>query len=1041
MLNKLIRFALGHRVIILAIAFLVLALGLQKAISLPVEVLPDLTKPTVTIMTEAAGRAPEEVEQRISMPLERALVGVTGVTRVRSISDISLSLVYVEFDWDTDIYKARQFVQERLQSTDLPDDVVPYMTPVASLMGEIMLVGISSDDGSMEPSDIRTYADWTVRRKLQSLPGIAEVLSMGGGIKQIQILPDPNKLLSHGVTFEELHQASKQAASTSTGGFISSQAQEIMIRNLAMTTDLTELGKTVIKMLDDRPVTIADVAEVKWGIQPMRGDAAVNGRKGVVMSITKSPGYDTIKLTEQVEEILNELQEQAPEGVKLEPLFRQKSFIDLAIDNLLEAIGVGALMVVIILFIFLFNLRTTFITLTAIPLSFAITAIVFSLAELSVNSMTLGGIAVAIGIVVDDAIVDVENVFRRLRENASRATPLPRLEVIAKASGEVRNSILYATLFIILVFIPLLSLSGVEGRLFTPIALATMVSMGASFIVSLTVIPVLCSLFLRPKPGKVHKEGLIVRGMKWAFEKTFLTFSLRAPAVVLALALMALTAAVLLYPQLGKQFLPEFKEETIVVAMTASPGTSLGQTSQISAVADKLLLDMPDVKSVGHRVGRAERGDHVVPVSTVEFDIELKENDTPRGEITAEIRERISSKNLPGTFSVISGPLKDRIGHMLSGVPAKVAVKVFGPDLQTLRSLGIEIQEICKEIPGLETASIEQQAPIPQLRIEVDRDRALAYNFRPAAINEQLSILLGGATVAELFEGERSIDLVMRLPESWRESPKKLHELMLTNNDGQRVPLKAIAEIRNATGPNVIKRENTLRRFVVSINPTGNDLETMITTLQMRIDEEVMTQAKYKEYSVSIEGEYQAQQDASTTIFKATCVVLLVIALLLYTYFGTMTFAIQVLCDIPLALVGGLVFTWMTINNISIATLVGFIAVAGIAARNSIMLISHYLHLMKHEGEGFTREMIIRGTQERLVPVLMTALSAGLALIPLVIAGDQPGKEILHPVAIVITGGLISSTILGLAVTPAFFYLFGRKAALKSIASDAPAAG
>lgn len=1041
MLNKLIRFALGHRVIILAIAFLVLALGFQKTMSLPVEVLPDLTKPTVTIMTEAAGRAPEEVEQRISMPLERSLVGVTGVTRVRSISDISLSLVYVEFDWDTDIYKARQFVQERLQSVELPEEVVPYMTPVASLMGEIMLVGISSEDGSMEPSDIRTYADWTVRRKLQSLPGIAEVLSMGGGIKQIQIQPDPNKLLSHGVTFEELHQASKQAASTSTGGFISSEAQEIMIRNLAMTTDLKELGKTVVKMLDDRPVTIADVAEVKWGIEPMRGDAAVNGRKGVIMSITKSPGYDTIKLTNQVEEVLKELQEQAPGGLKLEPLFRQKSFIDLAIDNLLEAIRDGSIMVVVILFIFLFNLRTTFITLTAIPLSFAITAIVFSVAELSVNSMTLGGIAVAIGIVVDDAIVDVENVFRRLRENASLATPLPRLEVIAKASGEVRNSILYATLFIILVFIPLLSLSGVEGRLFTPIALATMVSMGASFIVSLTVIPVLCSLFIRPKAGKEHKEGVVVRGIKWLFEKTFLNLSLRLPSVVLALALMLLTAAALLYPKLGKQFLPEFKEETIVVAMTASPGTSLQQTSQISAVVDKLLLDIPDVKSVGHRVGRAERGDHVVPVSTVEFDIELKENDTPRGEITAEIRERLSSKNLPGTFSVISGPLKDRIGHMLSGVSAKVAVKIFGPDLTTLRAMGTEIQDLCKDIPGLETASIEQQAPIPQLRIEVDRDRALAYNFRPAAVNDQLSTLLGGSTTAELFEGERNIDMVMRLPESWRESPQKLQELMLTNDAGQRVPLKAIAEIRNAKGPNVIKRENTRRRFVVSINPTGSDLESMITTLQQRIDEKVMTQDIYKAYNVSIEGEYQAQQEASATIFKATCVVLIVIALLLYTYFGTITFAIQVLCDIPLALVGGLVFTWMTVNNISIATLVGFIAVAGIAARNSIMLISHYLHLMKHEGEGFTREMIIRGTKERLVPVLMTALTAGLALIPLVIAGDQPGKEILHPVAIVITGGLVSSTVLGLAVTPAFFFLFGRKAALKAVANNAPAAG
>ncbi|MFC4995089.1 efflux RND transporter permease subunit [Rubritalea tangerina] len=1041
MLNQLIRFALGHRVIVLALAFLVLALGFQKTVSLPVEVLPDLTKPTVTILTEADGRAPEEVEQRISMPIERSLIGVTGVTRVRSTSDISLSLVFVEFDWDTDIYKARQFVQERLQSVELPEGVVPYMTPVASLMGEIMLVGISSENGSVNPSDLRTYADWTVRRKLQSLPGIAEVLSMGGGIQQIQILPDPNKLLSHGVTFEELHEASTQAASTSTGGFISSQAQEIMIRNLAMTTDLNELGKTVIKMLDDRPVTIADVAEVRWGIEPMRGDAAVNGKKGVIMSVTKSPGYDTIKLTEQVEEALKELQQQAPEGVQLEPLFRQKSFIDMAIDNLLEAIRDGAIMIIIILFIFLFNFRTTFITLTAIPLSFAMTAIIFSTAGLSVNSMTLGGIAVAIGIVVDDAIVDVENVFRRLRENASLATPLPRLEVIAKASGEVRNSILYATLFIILVFIPLLSLSGVEGRLFTPIALATMVSMGASFIVSLTVIPVLCSLFLRPKPGSTHTDGFIVRGMKWLFERSFLVLSLRAPALVLAIALMLLTAASLLYPKLGKEFLPSFKEETIVVAMTASPGTSLEQTSQIASVVDKLLLGMPDVKSVGHRVGRAERGDHVVPVSTVEFDIELKENDTPREKIIEEIRSRVSGENLPGTFSAISGPLKDRIGHMLSGVSAKVAVKIFGPDLETLRNIGTDIQSICQDIPGLETARIEQQAPIPQLRIEVDRDRALAYNFRPAQVNQQLSTLLGGATTAELFEGERTIDMVMRLPAEWRESPQKLRELMLTNANGQRVPLHAIAEVRNAKGPNVIMRENTQRRFVVSINPTGRDLKTMITTLQERINQSVLSTPAYSGYSVSIEGEYQAQQDASRRIFVASAIVLLVIALLLYTYFGNMTFALQVICDIPLALIGGLVFTWMTINNISIATLVGFIAVAGIAARNSIMLISHYLHLMKHEGEDFTPEMIVRGTKERLVPVLMTALSAGLALIPLVLAGDQPGKEILHPVAIVITGGLVSSTILGLAVTPSVFFLFGRKAAQKAIKQNAPAVG
>lgn len=1039
MLNKLIQFSLGHRILILAGALIVLALGFQRTTQLPIEVLPDLTKPTVTILTEAAGLAPEEVEQRITLPIERAVNGVSGVTRVRSKSDVALSLVYVEFEWDTDIYKARQFVQERLQGVELGDGIIPYMTPVASLMGEIMLVGITSDNPKIKPSDVRTYADWTVRRRLQSLTGIAEIVTMGGGIKQIQILPDPNKLVSHGVTFSELREAASQAASTSTGGFIGSNSQEIMIRNLAMTTDLEELGKTVIKGVDDRLVTISDVATVQWGIEPMRGDASVNNTPGVIMSITKSPGFDTITLTEKVEETLAEIQKQAPKGITLQSLFRQQSFIDLAIDNLLEAIRDGSIMVMLILFVFLFNIRTTLITLTAIPLSFAITAITFSLAGVSVNSMTLGGIAVAIGIVVDDAIVDVENVFRRLKENASLPNPLPRLEVIAKASGEVRNSILYATLFIILVFVPLLSLSGVEGRLFTPIAVATMVSMGASFIVSLTIIPVLCSYFLKPKENHEHRDGFVIKWFKFLFTKSFLALALRAPVLVISIALILLTGAAFIYPNLGKEFLPEFKEETVVVATAAAPGTSLAQTSQLAHAIDKALLAIPDIKSVGHRVGRAERGDHIVPVSTVEFDIELHESDVPRSEIIEKIRTAVGPKNFPGTFSAISGPLKDRIGHMLSGVPAKIAIKISGEDLNELRAAGEAIRDLAMKIPGLETATLQQQASIPQMRIEVDRDRAKAYNFRPHQINEQLSALLDGEHAATLYEGERNIDLIVRLPEAWRESPEKLGELMLTNDFGQQVPLKAITEIHSAKGPNLIERENTERTFVVSINPTERDLDRMIVALEKSIEENV--KPLYPDYAFKIEGEYQAQQEASRTIGIASIIVLSIIALLLYTYFGTFTFAIQVILDIPLALVGGLIYTYFTINNISIATLVGFIAVAGIAARNSIMLISHYLHLMKHEGETFSREMIIRGTQERLVPVLMTAVSAGLALIPLVMAGEQPGKEILHPVAIVITGGLISSTFLGLAVTPAVFFLFGKKAAEKSIQNNSPAAG
>jgi CzcA family heavy metal efflux pump len=1038
MLNWLIRYSLGHRSLILAGALIILVLGIQTARELPVEVLPDLTKPTVTILTEAPGLAPEEVETLVTAPLESALMGVSGVTRLRSTSDVSLSLLFVEFDWGTDIYRARQFVQEKLQSAreNLPEGALPYMTPVASLMGEIMLVGIHSKDGLTKPQDLRTLADWTIRRRLQSIPGIAEVLSMGGGVKQVQIQPDPNKMRSLEVSFAEIREAASNAARNTTGGFLTSAPQEIMVRNLAMTTDLEALGMTIVKHIQDRSIRISDVADVIWGVEPMRGDAAVNGSPGVIMSITKTPGFDTLALTERIEAALTDLERTAPEGVELVPLFRQADFIEHAIGNLKEAIRDGAIMVTIVLFLFLFNIRTTLITLTAIPLSFAITFLVFRWFGVSVNAMTLGGLAVAIGMVVDDAIVDVENVFRRLRENAMSAQPKPRLEVIANASAEVRNSILYATLFIILVFMPLLGLSGVSGRLFTPIAIATIVSMSASFLVSLTVIPVLCSLLLNPKSGSEHKDGFIIRSMKRILENTWLKLALRQPIIVMTIGAALLAGALTLYPMMGKDFLPAFNEETALVAMTAAPGTSLKQVNEISDVADRLLLAIPEVRKVGRRVGRAERGDHVVPVSTVEFDIDF-ETETS-GRTRAEVLENIrqTMRTIPGTFSALSGPLADRIGHMLSGVSAKVAIKVFGPDLNEIRRIGTQIQQIAIAIPGFEDARVEQQAPIPQLRIEIDRERALAYGITPGTLNDQLATFIGGEQVAELYEDQRPIDLVVRLPESWRESPKRLEELYIDTESGKRIPLSFVANIREAKGPNIIQRENTMRRFVVSINPTERDLASLVSQLQKNIEEAVSIPDGYY---INYEGEFEAQQAASKRIALWSLVVFVVIAFLLYTYFSTPVFAIQVICDIPLALIGGIAFTWIMVNNVSIATLVGFIAVAGIAARNSVMLISHYLHLMKREGELFSKEMIVRGTLERLSPVLMTALSAGIALVPLVLAPDAPGKEILHPVAVVIVGGLITSTLLGLGITPAVFYAFGRKAAEKAVQNNASA--
>ncbi len=1034
MLNRLIRFSLTHRALILIGALILLVLGARTATQLPVEVLPDLTKPTVTILTESPGLAPEEVETLVTVPLENALMGVSGVTRLRSTSDVALSLVFVEFDWNTDVYAARQLVYERMQTVEFPEGVTPFMTPVASLMGEILLVGLRSPEDTVAPRDLRTLADWTVRQRFQSIPGIAEVLAMGGGVKQIQIQPDPNRLLAFDVTLDEVKTAAAHAATNTTGGFLTSGPQELMVRNLAMTTDLDDIARTVVKTVNDRPITLADVATVAWDVEPMRGDAAVNGTPGVILSVTKSPGFDTLTLTTEVERAIAELQTALPAGVEIMPLFRQADFIDHAVHNLVEALRDGAIMVSLVILLFLFNFRTTLITLTAIPLSFAITLLVFDAFGISVNSMTLGGLAVAIGMVVDDAIIDVENVFRRLRENAARDVPHPRLEVIARASAEVRNSILYATVFIILVFLPLFGLSGVEGRLFTPIGVATIVSMAASFVVSLTVIPVLCSLLLRPKPGKDHGDNRLVGALKWFLKNTWLRLALDAPLLVLAVAGILLALAATIYPLMGKDFLPAFQEETVLAALTTAPGTSLTQTNEVAAVADRLLLAIPEVRSVGRRVGRAERGDHVVPVSTVEFDIDFKPGGRPRDEVRAEIREKMAT--IPGTFTALSGPLADRIGHMLSGVSAKVAVKIFGPDLATLRRLGDEIQSIAQSIPGLGDARVEQQALIPQLRLEVDRDRALAFGLTPGEINDQLSTLMGGETVAELTEGQRTIDLVVRLSEEWRENPDRLRDMILTTPTGRRLPLSAVADLREAKGPNVIQRENTQRRFVVSINPIERDLAGLVTQLQTEVAENVSLP---EGYFLSYEGEFLARQDAARRIALFAGLVLVVIAVLLTHYFGTPVFALQVLCDIPLAIIGGLLLTWLVVDNISIATLVGFIAVAGIAARNSVMLISHYLHLMQHEGEEFSRAMIERGTLERLIPVLMTALSAGFALIPLVLAAGEPGKEILHPVAVVIVGGLFTSTLLGLGVTPAIFSLIGKNASTRAIQREAPA--
>jgi CzcA family heavy metal efflux pump len=1041
MLNALIRFSLRQRPLILGAALLLLVFGWQTVRHLPVEVLPDMTKPTVTILTECPGLAPEEVETLVSQPIESAVQGVGGLDRLRSNSDVGLSLVFAEFAWGTDIYRARQLVQERLQAVlnTLPAQAKPGLTPVSSLMGEILLVGVRSKNGAVTPMDLRTLADWTIRRRLQSIGGIAEVLTIGGGVKQLHVQPDPQRLAAMDVSLEELEAAVNRSAGNATSGYLQAGPQEIMVRNVAMSTDLNEIARTVVKIVGDRPILLSDIATVSHGVQTMRGDASIalkrnldgipndtEGTLGVVLSIDKAPGFDTLLLTEKIQAALDELKPTLPPDVEIAIMFKQGDFIEHAIGNLKEAIRDGAIMVTVVLFLFLLNFRTTFITLMAMPLSFAITVLSFKWFDVSVNSMTLGGLAVAIGMVVDDAIVDVENVYRRLRENASLPTPKPRLEVIAAASSEVRNSILYATVLIILVFLPLMGLEGLEGRLFTPIAIATIVSMAASFVVSLTVIPVLCSILLRPKEGRTHRDGFLIRAMKKLVEHTFLRVALGAPMLVIAL---------MLYPQMGKEFLPTFNEGSATISFASAPGTSLQQSNEVGEAGTRLLLQIPEVKSVGRRAGRAEKDDHVMPVSVNEFDVEFHEGGRPRPEVFSEIREKLGS--VPGTFSNVGQPISHRLSHMLSGVSAKIAVKIFGPDLEVLRQKGTEIRDLAKSIPGMADVNLEAQVPIPQIKIEVNRERAAAYGLQPGEINEQVSKLLGGMTMAELREGQRTVDLVLRLPAQWRSSPDKLSEFLIETDSGRRLPLRLVADVREAKGPNVINRENTQRRIVIGANTSVRDLESLVRQWQAAVAENV----KLPEgYFVSFEGEYVAQQQAAKRIAFFFSLVLGVVLLLLYGYFRSVSLALQVMLNIPLALMGGLTLTWLLIDNISIATLVGFIAVGGVAARNGIMMISHYLHLMRHEGEEFSERMIIRGTQERLVPVLMTALAAGTALIPLLLAAHEPGKEILHPVAVVIVGGLVSSTLLDLIVTPAVFWLIGRRPAEKALALNAPAA-
>lgn len=1031
MLDVVIKWSLQNRLLVVAIAALTLAWGTYIALQLPVDVFPDLNKPTVTILTEAPGLAPEEVETLVTVPIEMVLNGAPGVTRVRSQSGIGLSVITVEFDWGTDLYRNRQLVSEKLQLAreQLPAGVTPVMGPIASIMGEILLISVRSRDGSTGPMELRSLADWTIRPRLMAIPGIAQVINIGGEVKQYQVLVSPAKLTQFGLTIEDIARAMERANLNTTSGFINAQSQEFLVRNLARAYTVEDLKKTAVAYRNGAPVLLGEVAQVKEGPRVKRGDAGTNGAPAVIMSVQKQPGASTIELTERVDSAIREIQATLPPDIEVNPrLFRQANFIQASINNLIEALRDGAILVTIVLFLFLLNLRTTAITLTAIPLSFIVTFLVFRAFGVSINTMTLGGLAVAIGELVDDSIVDVENIFRRLRENRASPNPKPALRVIYEASLEIRSSIVYATFIVALVFVPLFALTGIEGRLLAPLGLAYITSLIASLVVSLTVTPVLASYLLPQMKVMRHgRESFLVRFLK-RWDERLLRHTLRHPNVVMAGAGALLALALATLPFVGTSFLPEFNEGTLTVSVLAEPGISLEESDRIGRIAERLIMEVPEVVAVGRRTGRAEMDEHAEGVHYTEIDVDLRRSERPRDEILRDIRQRLAT--IPGVTVNVGQPISHRLDHLQSGVRAQIAIKLFGDDLATLRDKAEEIANVVGTVEGATDVQIEKQVLIPQVRFAIDREAAARYGLPPGEIAETLEMALNGKKVSEIVDAQRRYDLVIRFDDEARASLDALRSVTVDTPQGTQIPVSAVARIENLPGPNQILRENAQRRIVVSANVAGRDLGSVVRDIQERVQRQVQLPPGY---FIEYGGQFEAQREATRKLTLLSLFSVVAIFFLLIKALGDWRSALQVMINIPLALIGAIFAMLLTGGVFSVATLVGFISLIGITSRNGIMMISHYIHLMREEGEDFTERMIIRGSLERLVPVMMTALTAGLSLIPFILAADAPGKEILHPLAVVVFGGILTSTLLDQLVTPAVFYKFGRPIAERVI--------
>jgi CzcA family heavy metal efflux pump len=1028
-MTRLIQWSVDHHWLVLVLSAALLAAGAWTARDMPVDVFPDLTAPTVTILAEGQGMAPDEMEPLVTFPIETAINGAAGVRRVRSATAVGIAVVWVEFDWGTDIYLARQLVAEKLSLVggQLPPQIEqPILAPISSIMGEILFFALSSE--RVDPLALRTVADTTVRRRLLAVPGVSQVTPIGGAERQFQVVANPEALRANGITLDELLDAVRSASDNASAGIFTEGAQEYLLQAVGRVRSADEIANSVIALRGTRSVLVRDVADVREGAALKRGEGSRSGKPAVIVGVQKQPGANTIEVTERLDRELDRLQAELPAGITIDRrIFRQADFIQVAVDNVIAALRDGGVLVILVVLFFLANVRAAAITLTAIPLSLAAAVLVLRGFDATINTMTLGGLAIAIGALVDDAIIDVENVVRRLRENYARPPEerLPAALIVRDATLEIRPSIVFATVVIVLVFLPVFGLSGVEGRLLTPLAVAYIVALVASLLVAIIVTPALCYAFL-PGTAAVRRghDGWLARQLKARFARD-LPRALDHPRLVMAVCGMLLAIAAVAALRFGTAFLPDFHEGSLTISVNTLPGTSLDKSDEIGRRVEQILLAQPEVIATARRQGRAEYDEHVQGVEAAEIDVGLRDTERPREELLAELRRRFSL--LPGTNVALGQPISHRIDHMLSGTRANIAVKVFGDDLPTLRRLGEGVRDVMQTVPGAADVSLEQQMEVPVVRFVLNRDAIARYGLKTGAVAEAIETSFAGTTVGRVFDRSSAFDLVVKLAPSASADFERIADLPIDTPGGGIVPIRVLADVRRETGPNMILRENVQRRIVVSSNVAGRDLGSVVADIQEAVAQTVPMPAGYR---VEYGGQFESQQSASERLLVLGAAAIVGVYVILVLAFGNSRDALLIMLNLPLALIGGVVGVFLAGGVLSVASMIGFITLFGIATRNGIMLVSHIRHLIEEEGVTDLRQAVERAAHERVVPILMTAMAAGLALIPLALAGGESGSEIQTPMAIVILCGLTTSTLLNMVVVPTLYLKYGRPAIL-----------